>query len=231
MSWVTGYVQAMPSPRSPRPRSARGRARLTHQRLAVEYPEAICELHHTNAFELLAATILSAQSTDQRVNMVTPELFRRWPTPAALMEADPDEVQQVIHSTGFFQSKTKSLLGMAARLVEEYHGEVPGAMSDLVSLPGVGRKTANVVLGNAFGINVGVVVDTHVGRLATRLGLTSETDPLKVEAALMQLFPSEQWTMLSHLLIWHGRRVCDARKPRCGACTLAPRCPSAQLPA
>lgn len=201
-----------------------------YRELLALYPDAHCELDFQSPYELLAATILSAQCTDKRVNMTTPELFRRFPTPASLAAAPPGEVEEIIKSTGFFRAKAKSLIGMASALADRHGGKVPPRMEDLVVLPGVGRKTANVVLGNAFGINVGVVVDTHVGRLATRLGLTSETDPLKVEQALMRLFPSEQWTMLSHLLIWHGRRICDARKPRCSDCPLAPRCPSAQLP-
>ena len=211
-----------------RPRSPKGRARLTHERLAVEYPEAECELDHTNAFELLAATILSAQSTDQRVNMVTPELFRRWPTPAALSVAPPEEVQEVIHSTGFFQSKTKSLLGMATRLVEEFGGEVPGAMADLVSLPGVGRKTANVVRRVALGLP-GLPVDTHVLRLTKRLGIieATDTDPVKVELLLNPMVPEAERGEFSLRIILHGRRVCFARKPNCGGCVLADFCPSA----
>lgn len=201
-----------------------------YRELLALYPDAHCELDFQSPYQLLAATILSAQCTDKRVNMTTPELFRRFPTPASLAAAPPGEVEEIIKSTGFFRAKAKSLIGMASALTDRHGGKVPSRMEELVVLPGVGRKTANVVLGNAFGINVGVVVDTHVGRLATRLGLTSETDPIKVEQALMRLFPSEQWTMLSHLLIWHGRRLCDARKPRCGNCPLAPRCPSAQLP-
>jgi endonuclease-3 len=201
-----------------------------YRELLALYPDAHCELDFASPYQLLAATILSAQCTDKRVNMTTPELFRRFPAPASLAAAPQGEVEEIIKSTGFFRAKAKSLIGMASALTDRHDGTVPARMEDLVVLPGVGRKTANVVLGNAFGINVGVVVDTHVGRLANRLGLTSETDPLKVEQALMRLFPSEQWTMLSHLLIWHGRRICDARKPRCGECPLADRCPSAQLP-
>jgi endonuclease-3 len=212
-----------------RPRSAKGRARLTHERLALEYPEAECELDHTNAFELLAATILSAQSTDQRVNMVTPELFRRWPTPEALSVAPPEEVQQVIHSTGFFQNKTKSLLGMATRLVEHYGGEVPGAMADLVSLPGVGRKTANVVRSVALGLP-GLPVDTHVLRLTKRLGIIeTETDPVKVEMLLNPMIPTAERGEFSLRVILHGRRVCFAKKPACASCVLADFCPSVAL--
>jgi len=213
-----------------RPRSPKGRARLTHERLAVEYPEAVCELDHSNAFELLAATILSAQSTDQRVNLVTPELFRRWPTPDALMHAPPEEVQEVIHSTGFFQSKTKSLLGMATRVVEVYGGEVPGAMADLVSLPGVGRKTANVVRSVALGLP-GLPVDTHVLRLTRRLAIATETDPVKVELELNPMIPQAERGEFSLRVILHGRRVCFARKPNCAGCVLSDFCPSAGVTA
>jgi endonuclease III len=193
------------------------------------YPNAHCELDHRNAYELTVATILSAQCTDKRVNMVTPAVFATYANATALALAEPDDVETLVKSTGFFRAKTRSLLGMASRVVTQHGGEIPCTMAELVVLPGVGRKTANVVLGNAFGINVGVVVDTHVGRLANRLGLTRATDPVKVEQALMPLFPARDWTMLSHLLIWHGRQVCDARVPRCGACTLRPLCPSAPL--
>lgn len=204
-------------------------ARTLYDALVTLYPDAHCELDFHSPFELLAATILSAQCTDKRVNMTTPALFATYPTAQALAAARQEDVEAIIMSTGFFRAKAKALIGMANGLVERHNSDVPTRMEALVVLPGVGRKTANVVLGNAFAINVGVVVDTHVGRLAARLGLTSETDPLKVEQALMRLFPSEQWTMLAHLLIWHGRRVCDARKPRCGACTLASLCPSAGI--
>ena len=197
------------------------------RRLAALYPDAHCELVYRSPFELIAATILSAQCTDKRVNMTTPLLFQRYPTPRALAAARQEDVEEIIKSTGFFRAKAKALIGMAGALVNAHDGEVPARMEDLVVLPGVGRKTANVVLGNAFGVNVGVVVDTHVGRLAVRLGLTKETDPVKVERTLMALFPSQNWTLLSHLLIWHGRRVCDAKKPRCSQCTLADICPSA----
>lgn len=194
--------------------------------LAALYPDAHCELDFRSPWELLVATILSAQCTDKRVNMVTPHLFATYPTPAALAAATPQAVEEIIKSTGFFRAKAKSILGAAAAITDRHQGKVPPRMEDLVVLPGVGRKTANVVLGNAFDINHGVVVDTHVGRLAIRLGLTSETDPVKVEQRLMQAFPQERWTLLSHLLIWHGRRVCDARKPRCGDCSLRHICPS-----
>lgn len=204
----------------------RAHAGTLYSQLAALYPDAHCELDFRNPFELLVATILSAQTTDKRVNMVTPQLFARYPDAGALAAASQDDVEAIIRSTGFFRSKAKSIIGMANALVERHGGEVPPRMDDLVVLPGVGRKTANVILGNAFALNEGVVVDTHVGRLAVRLGLTREEDPIKVEQALMALVPSEQWTMLSHLLIWHGRRVCDARKPRCGECTLLSACPT-----
>lgn len=204
-------------------------AREIERRLATEYPDANCELDHRNPFELVVATVLSAQCTDKRVNMVTPELFRLWPTPEALAEAPRDQIEDVIRTTGFFRAKAKSLSGLANALVNKHGGKVPSEMTDLVALPGVGRKTANVVLGNAFGINEGVVVDTHVTRLSNRLGLTRETDPVKIEKALVKLFPQENWTILSHWLIWHGRRTCVARKPRCNECFLADICPSSTV--
>ncbi|HET7457472.1 MAG TPA: endonuclease III [Gemmatimonadaceae bacterium] len=200
-----------------------------YSRLQATHPDAHCELDHESPLQLLVATILSAQCTDKRVNMVTPALFRRFPTAQALAAAPLEEVEELVKSTGFFRNKAKNIVAMAGALVERHGGEVPCDMDALVALPGVGRKTANVILGNAFGVNEGVVVDTHVGRLALRLGLTSETDPVKVEQALQPLFPRESWAMLAHLLIFHGRRVCDAKKPRCGECTLAELCPSAQL--
>lgn len=196
------------------------------ERLLAEYPHAHCALDFTNAFELLSATILSAQCTDKRVNMVTPALFTAYPDAAALAAARQEDVEEIIKSTGFFRSKAKSLIGMAAGVVEHHGGEVPADMDALVKLPGVGRKTANVILGNAFDRNDGIVVDTHVTRLSNRLGLTKQTDAVKIEQALMPLFPQQYWTMLSHLLIEHGRQVCDARKPKCGECVLADVCPS-----
>ena len=202
-------------------------ATLVLERLLAHYPDAHCALDHRNAYELLAATILSAQCTDKRVNMVTPALFARYPDPAALAAAKHEDVEEMVKSTGFFRSKAKSLIGMATALVDRHRGEVPAEMESLVVLPGVGRKTANVVLGNAFGRNEGIVVDTHVTRLSNRLGLTAEVDPVKIERALIPLFPREQWTMLSHLLIEHGRQICDARTPRCSSCFLADVCPSA----
>jgi endonuclease-3 len=204
-------------------------AALYYKRLIDAYPHAHCALHYRNAYELLVATILSAQSTDVRVNMVTPALFARYPTARDLANADQEELEKIIRSTGFFRSKAKNLIGMARALVERHGGEVPRSMEELTALPGVGRKTANVVLGNAFGRNDGVVVDTHVARVAYRLGLVTSDDPVKIERALMKLFPREQWTMLSHLLIEHGRRICDARKPRCAECFLSDICPSSTI--
>ena len=194
--------------------------------LRAAYPEAECALEHEGPFQLLAATILSAQCTDARVNLVTPELFRRWPTPAALADAPQAEVEGVVRSTGFFRNKAKSLRGMAAALRDRHGGEVPRTMEALTALPGAARKTANVVLGTAFGIAEGVVVDTHVGRIARRLGLTRHDDPVKAERDLMDALPREEWTMFSHRLIHHGRRVCTARAPRCGQCPVAALCPS-----
>lgn len=214
------------SPRTKGTRQAIATAVL--DRLLAEYPDAHCELDHRNPFELLCATILSAQCTDARVNLVTPTLFARYPDAATLSGAVPEDVQAIVRSTGFFRAKTKSLVGMARALAARNHGEVPQSIAELVSLPGVGRKTANVILGNAFGINEGMVVDTHVQRLARRLGLTREPDPIGIERELMPLFPRDQWAMLSHLLIWHGRRVCFARKPRCATCALRDVCPSAE---
>jgi endonuclease III len=190
------------------------------------YPDARCALVYRNAFELLCATILSAQCTDARVNMVTPVLFARYPTPFELAQANPADVEEIIKSTGFFRNKTKSLIGMAQALVADYGGEVPRTMEELRQLPGVGRKTANVVLGNAFDLNEGVTVDTHVGRLSRLLGLSAEEDPVKVEQELMRLFPQEEWALLSHLLIFHGRQVCIARRPKCSDCVLSRVCPS-----
>ena len=195
-------------------------------RLLERYPDAHCALDFRNPYELLCATILSAQCTDKRVNMVTPSLFARYPDATTLAAAKPEELEEIIRSTGFFRSKAKSLIGMAQALVERHGGEVPDDMNALVVLPGVGRKTANVVLGDAFDRREGIVVDTHVTRLGNRLGLTSGSDAVKIEQALIPLFPREQWTKVSHLLIEHGRQVCDARKPRCGECILADVCPS-----
>lgn len=213
----------------PRAKPTAALAATIYERLAARYPDAHCELDFRTPFQLLVATILSAQCTDRRVNMVTPVLFARYPTVASLAAARQEDVEEIIRSTGFFRSKARSIIRMANALVDRHGGEVPGTMDALLTLPGVGRKTANVILGNAFDRNDGVVVDTHVGRLALRLGLTRETDPAKVELDLMRLFEQPRWTMLAHLLIWHGRRVCDAKRPRCGECTLAELCPSAQV--
>ena len=212
-----------------RPRGAalQAHAGVILDRLLAQYPDAHCALDFSNAFELLAATILSAQCTDKRVNMVTPALFARYPNAATLAAADQFEVEEIIRSTGFFRNKANSLIGMAAGLVAEHGGDVPDSMDALVQLRGVGRKTANVILGNAFGRNDGIVVDTHVTRLSNRLALTTGTDAVKIEQALIPLFPRAYWTMLSHLLIEHGRQVCIARSPRCGGCVLADICPSA----
>jgi len=215
--------------RRPRPRRTRDapqRAPEILARLRVAYPEARCALEHRNAFELLCATILSAQCTDARVNLVTPTLFAAYPTPEALARARPEDVEAIIKSTGFFRNKTRSLIGMAQALVADHGGEVPRTMEQLRVLPGVGRKTANVILGNAFALNEGITVDTHVARLSRLLGLTGHDDPTKIEHDLMPLFPRDAWGLLSHLLIFHGRQVCIARRPRCGECVLSDLCPS-----
>ena len=212
-----------------RPRSPKGRARLTADRLALEYPgtaKELCALHHDNPFQLLTATILSAQTTDERVNMVTPALFAAYPTPADLAVADPAVVEELIHTTGFFRNKTKSIIGMATALVDRFDGEVPTRLSDLDSLPGVGRKTGNVVRSVAMGLP-GLPVDTHVLRLSKRLALTSQTDPVKVELELNPMVREAERGALSLRLILHGRAVCVARKPRCATCVLADFCPSA----
>jgi endonuclease-3 len=191
----------------------------------------VVELDHKNAYQLLAATILAAQSTDKMINTVTPALFAKYPTPSALAKADPAALEPMIFSTGFYRNKAKSLIGMARAVVERHAGKVPETMAELVELPGVARKTANVVLGSALGKNEGIVVDTHVSRLAPRLGLTTETEPVKIEQDLMKLIPRDQWSIFAHRLIWHGRRVCHAKKPDCEHCALAPLCPSAGLAA
>ena len=201
------------------------RARTINRALTELYPDAHCELDFTNPLELLVATILSAQCTDKRVNMVTPVLFAKYPTAADYAGADRAEVQAIIVSTGFFRAKTTSIIGMAQALCDRFGGEVPRRLKDLVTLPGVGRKTANVVLGNAFGIP-GLTVDTHMLRLSNRLRWTTSADPVKVEQDIAALIPRKEWTLLSHRVIWHGRRVCHARKPACGACGLARWCPS-----
>ncbi len=201
------------------------RARKMGRILAETYPTAHCELDFASPFQLLVATILSAQCTDARVNSVTPIVFAKYPTPADLAAADRAELEQLIASTGFFRAKAASLQGMAARVVDAYGGAVPRRLDELVTLPGVGRKTANVVLGNAFGVP-GITVDTHVGRLSRRFGWSEATQPEKVEADLCSLFPRSEWTNLSHRMIWHGRRICHARTPACGVCPLAGQCPS-----
>lgn len=211
------------------PRTPKGRATMIAARLEVAYPVALCELDHRNAFELLAATILSAQTTDARVNIVTPTLFARYPDAASLAAAEIGELEEIVRSTGFFQTKAKNLIAMATRLVDHYGGEVPTDLADLVTLAGVGRKTANVVRSVAFGLP-GLPVDTHVGRLTRKLALTVEEDPVKVEAALCALLPPAQWGPFSLRVILHGRRVCDAKKPNCAACTLEDICPASLLP-
>ncbi len=219
-----------PAPRAARaPRAPgaaqRARALSVYDTLAQTYPDAHCALVHRNPFELLIATILSAQCTDARVNIVTPPLFAKYPTPHALAAADRADVEEMVKTTGFFRNKAKSIQGAAQAIVDDHRGEVPRTMPELLRLPGVARKTANVVLGNAFNINEGVVVDTHVQRLSQRLGFTKHDDPKKIEPDLAALFPRERWTMLAHLLIFHGRRTCVARKPRCEVCPVLDRCP------
>jgi len=201
------------------------RARQINRILAETYPDAHCELDFTSPFQLLIATVLSAQTTDARVNLTTPALFAKYPTPEDLAAADPEEIETLLKPTGFFRAKTKAVIGLSAAIRDTFGGAVPGRLEDLVTLPGVGRKTANVVLGNAFGVP-GITVDTHFTRLARRFGWTSQDDPVKIEKEVGDLFPKSEWTMLSHRLIWHGRRVCHARKPACGACTVAALCPS-----
>jgi len=208
----------------------KARARKILVALRKLYPEADCALRHGDPLQLLIATILSAQSTDETVNKVTPVLFARYPTAKAIAAAPSAEIEKIVHSTGFFRQKTKSIQGACRKIVEEFGGEIPDTMEALVTLPGVARKTANVVLGTAFGKNEGIVVDTHIGRLATRLGLTPSSkdskDAVKIENDLMPLFPREAWTFLGHALIWHGRRVCSARKPKCSQCRLSAYCPA-----
>ena len=216
----------------PKPRTPKGRARETASRLAAEYPGdagSLCELDFADPYQLLVATVLSAQTTDVRVNSVTPKLFDRWPGPADLAAADPASMEEVIRPTGFFRAKTASIIGLAAVLVEGFDGEVPTRMEDLVTLPGVGRKTANVVRSVALGLP-GLAVDTHVGRLSRLLGLTAETDPVKVEHSVCALLPAGEWGAFGLRLILHGRRVCTARAPACDRCLLADFCPSARVP-
>jgi endonuclease III len=225
----TRPTKAKPARKTKRFAPAKERAPEIYRRLAAAYPDATCALDHRNPYELLVATILSAQCTDKRVNMVTPALFSKYPNAETMSAAKPEELEDMIRSTGFFRNKTKSLLGMSTAVAAQHGGNVPSTMEQLVELPGVGRKTANVVLGNAFGLDEGVVVDTHVSRLSNRLGLTRETDPVKIERDLMALFPREQWTMLAHLLISHGREICDARRPLCEKCVVSDLCPSSRV--
>ncbi|HWA57656.1 MAG TPA: endonuclease III [Gemmatimonadales bacterium] len=220
--------------RSPRTRrfpaaETPARARRILERLRKAYPDAHCALDHADAYQLLVATILSAQCTDARVNLVTPSVFAAYPEAGALARARQPDVEKLIQSTGFFRNKAKNLIAMAQAVVADHGGKIPRTMAELHALPGVGRKTANVVLGNAFGINEGVTVDTHVTRLAGLLGLTKHTDAVKIEQDLMQLIPQDDWTLVSHLLILHGRNVCIARRPQCAACVLHDLCPSSQV--
>jgi endonuclease-3 len=212
-----------------RPRTPKGRAREVARRLAEAYPDAVCELDHASAYELLTATILSAQTTDLRVNVVTPGLFAKYPTPADLARADPSDIEEIIRSTGFYQNKTKSLIGMATALVDRFGGEVPSALEDLVTIPGVGRKTGNVVRSVWFDLP-GLPVDTHVTRLSKRLGLTTHDDPVKIELELNSYLPAKERGRFSLRMILHGRRVCFARTPDCASCVLEDICPSSRLP-
>ncbi len=211
------------------PREEQLRRTRVLRKLRRLYPDADCALTHHTPFELLVATILSAQSTDKTVNEVTPALFRKYPTPAALAQARQPELEKLIHATGFFRNKARNLIGCAQALVAKHGSHVPSSMEELIALPGVGRKTANVVLGNAFGINDGVVVDTHVQRISQRLGLTAQKTPEKIERDLMAIVARKQWTIFSHRLILFGRETCQARKPKCSICALAPDCPSRQV--
>jgi endonuclease-3 len=215
----------MPNPISP---SEKKRISTILRRLKKAYPDAECALHHRNAYELLVATILSAQCTDETVNKVTPGLFARYPTPQSLAAAEREDVEHLVHATGFFRNKAKNIQGAARALVDDFGGDVPQDMDQLLSLPGVARKTANVVRGVCFGLADGVVVDTHVRRLSQRLGLTRNEDPLKIEQDLMRNIPRKQWITFAHQLIWHGRRVCDAKKPKCEECVLLDVCPTGQ---
>ena len=213
---------------SPKITAEASSARSIYRILTKEYPDARCELDFNSPLELLVATVLSAQCTDVRVNAVTPVLFKRFPTLETLAAAKLSEVEEIIYSTGFFRSKAKNIKELANRILNDFGGEVPNDLAQLVTLPGVGRKTANVVLGNAFGIP-GLTVDTHFGRLSRRFGWSTATDPVKVENDVAKLIPEKEWTLLSHKLIWHGRRICHSRKPECGICPLAKLCPSAGI--
>ena len=210
-------------------KSKRERSFQIFDLLQQQYPDAHCALNHEGPFQLGVATILSAQTTDERVNMVTPELFAGYPTPNDLARANQVDIEILIHSTGFFRTKARNIIGFARGIAEIHDGDVPRTIEELTALPGVGRKTANVILGNAFGINAGVVVDTHVKRLSNLLALTRETNPEKVEKDLIQLFPRDNWTLLSHLLIFHGREVCYARRPQCQLCMISGLCPSSLI--
>lgn len=220
-----GQATGMPVVSSESLLALKRRARRINRALAEKYPYAHAELDFTNPFELLVATVLSAQTTDVTVNQITPLLFARYPDARAMAEAEPAALEEIIKPTGFFRAKTRSLIALATRLVDDYDGVVPGRLEDLVTLPGVGRKTANVVLGNAFGIP-GITVDTHFGRLARRFGWTQSEDPVQIEHDVAELFEPKDWTMLSHRVVFHGRRVCHSRKPACGACPVANWCPS-----
>ena len=226
--WSLQYPAEMPARKSPIPKPIKtaAEARRILDALAIQHPNADTELHFKNAYQLLVATILSAQCTDQRVNQVTPALFARYPSATDLAAAERSELEGLIQATGFFRAKSDALLKMSAQLVAEHGGEVPPRQADLVKLAGVGRKTANVVLGDAFGRAEGVTVDTHVTRLSQRLGFTLQTDPIKIERELMDLFPRDRWRLLPHLLIFHGRQICIARRPRCEDCVLSQLCPS-----
>ncbi len=227
--WLLELCAGQEGELSPRESLAATRARTIRvlSGLKALYPDAHCELDFRNPYELTAATILSAQCTDVRVNLVTPELFRRWPDPYAMAQAQQEDVEAVIRSTGFFRNKAKNLIGMAQAVVANHNGEIPRTMEELRPIPGIGRKTANCVLGNAYGLSEGITVDTHVIRLSHLLRLSRESDPEKLEQSLMKLVSREDWAMVSHLLIWHGRRICIANRPKCGECGIAGLCPSA----
>jgi endonuclease-3 len=201
------------------------RAKVIYRQLSKSYPNVRCELDYKNAFQLLVATVLSAQCTDKRVNQTTPALFKKYPNPEKMANADLRDIQKLVKSTGFFRAKAKNIKGLSNKIMEEFDGKVPSNLEDLITLPGVGRKTANVVLGHAFGIP-GITVDTHFGRLSRRFGWSKQSDPVKVEFEVGELIPEKEWTNLSQRMIWHGRRVCHSRKPACGACALAKLCPS-----
>ncbi|WP_243359066.1 endonuclease III [Fundidesulfovibrio terrae] len=205
--------------------TATERAPIIFERLRARYPKTVPALDHHNAWELLVATVLAAQCTDARVNMVTPKLFARWPGPAELALASQEDLEEVVRSTGFFRNKAKNLIGAAKRVMDAFGGQVPRTLAELVTLPGVARKTANIVLSNSFGVNEGIAVDTHVTRLAYRLALTDSDDPVKIERDLMPLFPQDQWGEINHLLVYFGRDICDARKPKCPECELSDICP------